>query len=168
MPQAVTQTIAVNNTVTEVLSLGTAIAANLQEVSQPTYSYGTGTTAASIDFAFQHTYTLAAGASTTLVLSALIDDIGRTVAFARIKTLELKITVKTANDSLTCGGAASNPITSLMGGTTPTFTVRRYHLVIADDATGFVVAAGSSDQLKITNSGTASMTFIVSISGCSA
>lgn len=168
MPQAVTQTVAVNNTVTEVLSLGTAVAANLQEVSQPTYSYGNGVTAASIDFVFQRTYTLAAGASTTLVLSGVVDDIGRTITFARIKTLEVKVTAKTGNDALTCGGAAVNPITSLMGGTTPTFTVRRYHLVIADDATGFVVAAGSSDQLKITNSGTASMTFVVSISGCSA
>jgi hypothetical protein len=168
MPQVVTQTVAVNNTVTEVLSLGTAVAANLQEVSQPTYSYGTGTTAAAIDFVFQRTYTLAAGASTTLVLSALADDIGRTIAFARVKTLEVKITAKTGNDALTVGAAATNPIASLMGGTTPTFTVRRYHLVVADDATGFVVATGVADQLKILNSGTASMTFVVSISGCSA
>jgi hypothetical protein len=168
MPQVVTQTVAVNNTVTEVLSLGTAVAANLQEVSQPTYSYGTGVTAASIDFVFQRTYTLAAGASTTLVLSALTDDIGRTIAFARIKTLEIKITAKTANDALTVGAAATNPIASLMGGTTPTFTVRRYFLDVADDAAGFVVTSGSSDQLKLTNSGTASMTFVVSISGCSA
>jgi hypothetical protein len=167
MPQVVTQTVAVNNTVTEVLSVGTAVAANLQEVSQPTYSYGTGVTAASIDFVFQRTYTLAAGASTTLVLSALTDDIGRTIAFARIKTLEVKITAKTGNDVLTVG-AASNPIASLMGGTTPTFAVHRYFLDVADDAAGFVVTAGSADQLKLLNAGTASMTFVVSISGCSA
>lgn len=168
MPQVVTQSITVNDTVTEVLTLGTAVGVNLQAVSQPNYNFGTGTAAGSIDLAFEHTYTLAAGASTTLTLSALTDDIGRTVPFARIKRLSIQISAKTANDSLTVGAAASNPITSLMGGTTPTFTVRRYHLVVADDAAGFVVASGTADQLKLTNSGSASMTFIVSISGCSA
>lgn len=166
MAQVVTQTIAVSDTVNETLSLGTATAANIQATTATSFSYGTGTGAGSIDLHWEHTYTLASAATQTLTLSALTDDIGRTVAFARIKRLLINITSKTGNDVLTVG-AATNPITTLLGGTTPTFLVRNFDIKVANDATGFVVTPSTADQLKFVNSGAASMTFTVSISGCS-
>lgn len=167
MAQVVTQTIAISDTVNETLSLGTATAANIQATTAASFSYATGTSAAAIDLHYEHTYTLASSATTTLVLSALTDDLGRTVAFARLKRLMVNITSKTGNDTLTVGAAGSSPITTLLGGTTPTYIVRGLDIKVAQDATGFVVTASTADQLKFNNTGAASMTFTVSITGCS-
>jgi phage-related baseplate assembly protein len=168
MSQVVAQSIKITDTVTETLTFGTATGVRAEAKSQRNFDYSTGTAAGQIDYHFERSYTLAAGASTTLVLSAVTDDIPRTFAFVRLKRLSIDITAKTGNDALTVGNAASNPITSLTGGGTQTYTVRRYDLKVADDATGFAVAAGSSDQLKFLNGGSASMTFTVSITGNSA
>lgn len=167
MSQVVTQTISVNDLVTETLSFASTTS-NISIQSQPSYSYTNGTTSTAIDFHYEHTYTLASSASTTLTLSALTDDQGRTVAFVKVKKLSIYVTTKTGNDFLTVGAAASNPFTSILGGTTPTYIVRGYDLKVAQDTTGFAVTASASDQLKIVNSGSASMTFTVSISGTSA
>jgi hypothetical protein len=167
MSQVVTQTIRVTDTVTETLTFGSVAGVDVSASAAPSYTFTNGVAAANVDNHFEHAYTLAASASVTLTLSALTDDLGRTVAFAKIKRLSIQITAKTGNDALTVGAAASNPIVSLTGGTAPTFSVRRYHLVVADDTNGFAVASGSADQLKFTNSGSASMTFTVSISGTS-
>jgi hypothetical protein len=168
MPQVVTQSIKITDTVTETLTFGTATSVSAQAQSQRNFDYGNGTTAAAIDYHFEKVYTLAAGAGVTLVLSALVDDLLRTIAFVRVKRLIVDITAKTGSDALTVGNATSDPITSFTGSGTQTWTVRRYDLKVADDATGFVVTAGSADQLKITNSGSSSMTFTVSITGNSA
>jgi hypothetical protein len=165
MPQVVTQSIKITDEVTETLAYGTATGVRALARSPRNFDFGNGTTAGAIDLHFEKPYTLAAGAITTIVLSALVDDLGRTIAFARLKRLSIDVTAKTGNDVLTV--ATTNPVTSLTGGGTQTFIVRRYHLVVADDAIGFSVASGSSDQLKIANSGSASMTFTVSISGTS-
>lgn len=168
MPQVIAHTIAVRDTITETLTFGDAAAVQVQANGDVSFSFANGTTAAAEDLQWAHPYILAAGATQTLVLSALIDDLGRSVPFARIKRLAIWISAKTGNDYLTVGNATTNPWLAIQGGTAPTFVVRRYELKVADDATGFVVVASSSDQLKLTNSGAASMTISVKLSGCSA
>jgi hypothetical protein len=168
MPQQVTQSIKITDTVTENLTFGTATSVAAQAQSQRNFDYATGTGAGQIDYHVEKSYTLAAGASTTLVLSAFVDDLLRTIAFVRLKRLIVDITAKTGSDALTVGNATSNPIASFTGSGTQTWTVRRYDLKVADDATGFAVAAGSADQLKFLNSGSAPMTFTISITGNSA
>lgn len=168
MAQTITQTVAVNDTVSETLTYGTANAVSVQAVSNPSFSFASGTTLGSVDYHFEHTYTLASSATQTLTLSALTDDLGRAVAFVKVRRLSINVTSKTGNDFLTVGAAGSNPWTAILGGTTPTYIVRNYDLKIANDTTSFAVAAASNDQLKIVNSGSASMTFVVSISGTSA
>jgi hypothetical protein len=167
MPQVVTQSIKLTDTITEILTFGSVSSLSAPATISPSYTYGTGVTATNIDQHFEHDYTLAAAASVTLTLSAMVDDLGRTVPFAKIKTLVISITAKTGNDFLTVGAAAANPITSLHGGTTPTFFVRTLEVKVAADTNGFAVAAGTADQLKIVNSGSASMNFTVSITGTS-
>lgn len=168
MPHVVFQSFRATDTVTETFAFGSGTGADVPATSRPTYDLTNGTGAGQIDYHYEHTFTLGAAATTTLILSALTDDITRTVAFVKIKRLEIRITSKTGNDALVVGAAAANPVTSFTGGTTPTWTVRTYDLKLAMDANGFAVAAGTSDQLRFTNTGSASMTFIVSISGTSA
>jgi hypothetical protein len=168
MPQVIAHTIAIRDTITETLTFGDAAAVQVQANGDVSFSFANGTTAGAQDLHWENTYTLAAGASQTITLSALTDGLTRTVALARVKRLAVLISAKTGNDYLTVGNATTNPWLAIQGGTAPTFIVRRYELKIADDATGFVVVAGSSDQLKLTNSGAASMTISVKISGCSA
>jgi hypothetical protein len=167
MPQVVTQSIKVTDAVTETLTFGTVSGLQAEAKQTVIVNFGTGVTAGNIDQHFEKAYTLAAAATTTLTLSALVDDLGRTVAFAKIKRLSINITAKTGNDWLVIGGAAANPVTSLTGGGTQTFTVRGYDLKTASDTNGFAVGVGASDQLKFLNAGAASMTFTVSISGTS-
>jgi hypothetical protein len=165
----VTQTITVRDDTSESLSLGLAATALVDALSAPSYTFTNGTGASQIDLHWEKAgnsaVTLAAGASVTYTLSALADDIGRTVAFARVRRLSLRITAKTGGDYLTVGGAATNPWTAPWSGTV---TVRDYLLDVAAGATAHVVSAGSSDQLKITNSGSNPLTFEVALSGASA
>lgn len=168
MPHVVAQSFRATDSVVETFTFGSVAGVDVTAQSRPSYDLSNGTGAGQIDYHFEHTYTLSAAATTTLTLSALTDDLGRTVAFVKVKRLEIRITSKTGNDALVVGAAAANPITSFTGGTTPTWTVRTYDLKLAMDATGFAVASGSADQLKFNNSGAASMTFVVSISGTSA
>jgi hypothetical protein len=168
MPQVIAHTIAVRDTITETLTFGDAAAVQVQANGDVSFSFANGTTAGAQDLHWENTYTLAAGASQTITLSALTDGLTRTVALVRIKRLAISISAKTGNDFLTVGNATSNPWLAIHGGTMPTFIVRRYELKVADDATGFVVVAASSDQLKLLNSGAASMTISVKLSGCSA
>jgi hypothetical protein len=167
MPQLVSQSIKVTDTVTETLNFGLVSGLQASATQPITVNFGTGVTAGNIDTHFEKAYTLATATSITLTLSALVDDLGRTMAFAKIKRLSINITAKTGNDSLVVGAAAANPVTSLMGGTTPTYTVRGYDLKTASDTNGFAVGVGASDQLKIANAGAASMTFTVAITGTS-
>jgi hypothetical protein len=168
MPKVVTQTVSIKNAISETLTFGLATSVNVPANVDATYVYANGTTAAAIDDRIEKVYTLAAGGTQTITLSAMTDDLGRAVAFARIKVLQVSITAKTGNDYLTVGNAATNPWLAILGGTTPTFIVRGCDLKTANDATGFVVVSGSSDRLMFTNSGAAPVTFTVALTDCSA
>lgn len=110
---------------------------------------------------------LAAGASVTYTLSALADDLGRTVALVKVRAIVVIVTARTAGDYLTVGNAGSNPWTAPMSGTSPTFKVYKMYASVMDKTDGLAVTAGSADQLKFTNSGSNALTFTVAFVGTS-
>ena len=170
LAQKINASVSANFSVVETLTYGAA-SQNVPNTVVPVYTFtnGNGTAAPNLcDDFFVHTYTLAAGASVTLTLSALTDDLGRTVAFVNVDALLVQSTTRTAGDYLTLGNAAADPWTAFLGGTTPTMKHFGLTLILADNTDGFAVASGSNDQLKITNSGSNSMTFKVGIFGRSA
>jgi hypothetical protein len=172
MAQVIFENIVLADTVTETLSYGSVSTqvSGTVGVAAPTslYSWVNGTGAGQVDLHFEHTYTLAAGASVTLTLSAMTDDLPRSFAFARVRKLVIYITAHTAGDKLTVGGAATHPWAAPFADVSDKVAVRDLFLLVGSDATAYVVTSGTSDQLLITNSGASSMTFIVAISGASA
>lgn len=161
----------VTDRITENLDYG-LITLPAQGQQKPVYSWTSGTGAGQVDLHWEKAattaVTLAAGASVTYTLSALTDAQARPVAFARVDKLVIWITSKTGNDYLTVGGAALHDWVAIVGATGNTFVVRGLEVKVAGDATGFVVTSGVSDQIKITNSGSASITFWIALSGRSA
>lgn len=152
-------------TVTEAVAYGSAsqnvdskLAANLA------YTNGTGTDQANLQWG-KTGVTLAGGASVTYTLSSLTDDLGRAVAFTGVRLLVISVTSRTAGDYLTVGNAASNPWAAPFGGGTHTTKVYTFLAVAADKTDKFVVSSGSSDQLKLVNSGSNSLTFSIHIVG---
>lgn len=167
LAQQINASVQSNFTIIESLAYGAA-AANVPTTLIPVYSFtnGNGTSAPNLaDDFFVHTYTLAASASVTLTLSALTDDLGRAVAFAKVAALLIQTTTRTAGDYLTVGNAALHPWLAFLGGTTPTFRVYALDLQVVDNIDGFAVGADTSDQLLITNSGANSITFKVALFG---
>jgi hypothetical protein len=98
--------------------------------------------------------TLAISTSETLDLyGSLLNPLGETINFARIKCIVVELLTTTAAASITVGNAASNPWLGPLGGTTPTMQVRNggAWASTCSDATGWPVANGSTDNLKILN-----------------
>jgi hypothetical protein len=132
----------------------------------------TGTGSGQADRLFSDTRTIAASSNDDLDLAGvLVDPLGATLTFARVKTLIVKAASANAN-TLIMGGAASNPVTTILGGTTPTLTLRPDGLLVLDvgaDATGYAVTAATADILRFTNGGAgSSVTYDVIIVGSSA
>ncbi len=164
--------ITISDTITEVLSLG-AISQPVQATAAVTFEFATGTSTAGtvanvIDERWElsgtNAVTLAASASVTYTLSALTDTEGRTISLARYRKLLIWLTSVTDGDYLSVGVAGTHPLPL---GATVAIPVTGALVDIAPNKTGKVVAAGSADQLKIVNSGSASITFGINISGCS-
>lgn len=167
--------IAIADQITEVLSLG-AITTPVSVTQAPTYPFANGTstggTVASVvdlhwELSGQNAVTLAASASVTYTLSALTDTEGRTVALARVRKLLIWLVSRADGDYLTVGNASTHPWTALCSSGTATLTVFDAFTAVASNKVGLVVSSGSSDQIKITNAGSGSITFGINISGCS-
>jgi hypothetical protein len=165
----VTETLAIADQITEQLAYGVYGPQAAQSTSGPSYGWNNGTAAATIDlhveFAGTAAVTLAPGTGVTYILSALTDGLGRAVAFRRLRKLLLVLTARTDGDSLAVGAAATDPFA---GTGTAAIPVRDALALVAQDAAGMVVAAGSADQLLINNPGAHPITFTLSLSGCSA
>jgi hypothetical protein len=164
--------VTISDQLTEVLSIG-ALTGPAQVTEAPSWQFTNGTSASGtvanvIDDHWELlSVTLASSASVTYTLSGLTDTAGRTVALARVHKLLIYITSKTGNDFLSVGNAASNPWTGHCSSGTALIKVFDALLLVGANATGYVVGSGSSDQLKILNSGSASITFNILVSGCS-
>jgi hypothetical protein len=135
-----------------------------------TRNFTNGTAAQQCDLMWAKSYTVAASSSTTITVSALTDDLGRAVPFVRVKYLQIESDATTTGDDLVVGAAASHPWIEIVGGSGQTFPVKPYgfEAKAAFGAVGYPVTPGSSDQLKFANAGANSITFRVTLAGCSA
>jgi hypothetical protein len=132
---------------------------DLQLASSPiTYgqslSMSTGVLAGQADKIFTDHRTIAASGTDDLDLAGpLIDPLGSTITMARLKVLMVKAAAANTNNVVM--GVGTNPITTILGGTTPTLNIRPGGLLVlaAPDAIGYVVTAGTADILRFANSG---------------
>lgn len=126
---------------------------------------GTGANQANQIFADQRSLT--ATTSEDLDLSgALTDAFGATIIFAKIKAII--VSAASANDgSIEVGGAAANGFNSWVGATGDFVSVKAggSFAIIAPDATGYAVTAGTGDLLKINNTGASAGTYDITIIG---
>jgi hypothetical protein len=144
---------------------------NADLVQPQSYKFTNGTGANQIDRVFSDRRTLAASASESLDLAGtLVDALGATVTFARVRALRIKADAANTNN-VVVGGAASNAFASLFGDATDKIVVRPggLVLVVAPDTTGYVVTAGTGDLLQVANSGAGTgVTYDITILGASA
>ncbi len=141
-------------------------------VSQ-SYGFSTGTGAGQADKIFSDTRTIAASSNDDLDLAGvLIDALGSVITFARVKALVIRAAAANTNN-LILGGSATNPVTTILGGTTPTLTIRPGGSIVlvagVGDAVGYVITAATADILRLTNGGAgSSVTYDIIIIGASA
>jgi len=153
---------------TSALDLATAQAALTYAKNIP-LTDGTGANQA--DQVWHDQRTLGASANETLDLSGVLTNaLGASVLFARIKAILIFAAADNTNNVLvgntptngwfTWCGAAGNWIIVRPGG---------LMLLVAPDATGYTVTAGTGDDLKITNSGAGtSITYDIILIGATA
>lgn len=139
---------------------------NLQYNVSHAFADGVGANQAQRLFTDQRT--LAASATENLDLSGVLTDaFGASLAFTEVKALVIKAAAGNTNDVLV-GGAASNGFITPFGDATDVVRVRPGGtlVLVAPDATGYAVTAGTGDLLKIANSaGSTSVTYDVVIVG---
>lgn len=164
MSQVFTSTLAVNFQVNETLSLGYATQpVNVQD--QPSVQWASGSASGCANLHWEaKNVTLSGGASTTLVLSALVDSQGRSCPFANITGIEYAASGRPTGGYLNFGGAAShNWDDSPWGsGTLKAFDLAAF---AASGSAAYPVTSGSKDQLKISNPGGSSITFNLGLIG---
>jgi len=134
-----------------VVDLGTV----MNSVSwSPSYSFGDGTGADQAKIVFTDERTLAASANESLDLAGgLTDAFGQAITFTKIKAIAIKAAAGNTNN-VEVGGAASNAFL-LFKDATDVLPVRPggMALIVAPDAAGIAVTAGTGDLLKVANSG---------------
>lgn len=128
-------------------------------------SFTSGTLAGQADILFTDRRTLAASANEDLDLAgALADAFGATINAAKV--VAILVVAAAANTNNVVIGDATQPI-PLFGGTNPTFAVKPggFFFVAAPALAGLLsVGAGSTDDLKVTNSSSgSSVTYDIAI-----
>lgn len=142
-----------------------SVSAPLPYGKQFVFQDGSGLNQASKMWHDQRTIT-ASGTDALDLAGSLVDPFGATITFARIKTLI--ISASSGNTNNVVMGAGTNPVTTIMGGTTPTLIVRPGGLfvLVAPDATGYAVTTATADVLQIANSaGTTSVSYDIVVIG---
>lgn len=161
--------ISVAATLNNALGLGVVASAPL---SMP-YSTGwtTGVAAAQADKIYSATRIIPASSNDDLDLNGvLVDALGAVISLLRVKAIVVRAAAGNTNN-LIMGGGASNPVTTILGGTTPTLTIRPggAFALIAPDAVGYAVTAATADILRFSNAGAgSSVTYDIVIIGASA
>ena len=133
-------------------------------------SFTDGTGANQADLVFTDTRTLEASASEDLDLAGVLADaFGATITMAEV--VAVIVSAAQGNTNNVVVGDATAPV-PLFGGTNPTLSVKPggLFLIMAPDASGqFTVGAGSTDDLKVANSGSGtSVTYTIVVLGRSA
>ena len=117
---------------------------------------------------FSDTRTLTASATESLDLAGGLTDVfGATLTLTKVKALLIKAAAGNTND-VVVGGAASNQWAAPFGDVSDTVKVKPGGtlLLIAPDATGYAVTAGTGDILKVANSaGSTSVSYDIVIVG---
>jgi hypothetical protein len=130
----------------------------------PSYNFGNGTGANQANEAFADIRTLTASSSENLDLAGvLLDAFGSAITFTKIKALVVMAAATNTNDVLV-GGAASNGFITPFGDPTDIVKVKPGGLMVlvAPDANGYAVTAGTGDILKVANSaGGSSITYSI-------
>lgn len=132
-----------------------------------------GVAAGQADRIYSDTNTLAASANVDIDLAGtLTDPYGQTITFAKVKGLIVAAAAGNTNNVIV-GGAAATQFASWVGAATHTVTVRPGGVLAlftgSADANGYTVAAGTTDFLRIANSGgTTSVTYDIWVIGTSA
>lgn len=147
----------------------TAVRAPLSYAFASQLASGTG--AGQADLVFSDTRTLAASASESLDLAgSLVDALGATLTFARVKGLIVVAAAANTND-VVIGGATSNAFVGPFADATDKIKVKPGGTIAlwAPGATAYPVTAGTGDLLQIANSAAGtSVTYDVIIIGASA
>lgn len=168
MPLVSTLLVDFTATLTKALDLVTGEAPLRKRVSIPLAS---GTGADQADKIFSDQRTLTASATEDLDLAGgLTDAFGDAITFARVKAILIFASAANANNVLV-GGAASNQFVNWVSDATDKIVVRPggVFCLIAKDATGYAVTAGTGDLLRIGNSGAGtSVVYDIVIIGASA
>lgn len=132
------------------------------------YAFANGTGANAANEVISDTRTLAASASADYDLSGVqTDAFGTVVAFTKIKALMIKAAATNTND-VVVGGAALNGAISFFGDATDKIKVKPggMLMLVAPDANGYAITAGTADLLTIANSaGTTGVTYDIVVIG---
>jgi hypothetical protein len=130
-----------------------------------------GTAAGQADLIFSDQRTITASGTDALDLAgSLVDALGSTLTFARVKGLIVYAASGNVND-VVIGGAASNTWVNWVGDATDKVKVKPGGIfcLFAPGANGYPVTAATADQLLIANGGAGtSVTYDVVIIGASA
>jgi hypothetical protein len=124
----------------------------------PNFVLGNGTGANQANEIWADTRTIAASGTEDIDLNGGVSDIfGTAIAFTKIKALIVVADPTNVND-VVIGGAASNAVSTIFGATTHTQKVKPGGMVaiVAPDANGYGLTAGTADLLKVANSGAGS------------
>ena len=128
-----------------------------------------GVGASQADKLFSDTRTIAASGTDDLDLAGVLTDpLGATITMARIRGLI--VVAASGNTNNVVMGVGTNPITTILGGTTPTLNIRPggFLALFAPDAVGYVVTASTADILRFANSGAGTgVTYDIVILGAS-
>jgi hypothetical protein len=131
----------------------------------------TGTAANQADKYWSDQRTIAASSNDDLDLAgSLTELITGTLTFVRVKGIIVYASTANTNNVI-IGGSASNPLINWVTGTNPAVVVRPGGLfcLIAPDATGYAVTAGTGDILRLSNSGAGTtVTYDIHLIGASA
>lgn len=149
---------------------------DLAQLSAPhskefTQSWISGTGASQADLVWGDTRTLAASATEDLDLAGtLTAALGGTVTFARVKAI--MVTADPGNtNNVVIGAASATQWVGPFGAATHTHSVQPggVYLAVAPGATAWPVTAGSTDLLKVANSGAGTgVTYSILLIGASA
>lgn len=95
----------------------------------------------------------------------LVDYRGNTITFARVKGIAI---YNTGPNAIQLGGG-SNPLVNWIAAAGDIVNIRAggLFLLLAPDATGYAVTAGTADILRVLNSAVGTITYDIAILGCS-
>jgi hypothetical protein len=164
-------------------SLNTTVRASIQAINKRTLDgrdvvdnipmsqdiqLGSGTGYGKADIAFFDTRTLAASTSENLDLAGVLTDaFGQTIAAAKVKAIEIE-NPEASLSTLTVGAAASNTFLGPFTSATHSVDLKPGDKAVFVSRTGWTVAAGTGDILKVANGAGGSVNYNIKLIAASA